>query len=99
SFKDLLLFFCFPKKTAATAKPPGHSADNTACEPVFAPSPRQRSPSGDWRSFPPKAIITKKVYYFPPLPLPTGGSKGGSLVSAAASVGDGRSPLATIAPL
>ena len=69
-------FFHFPKKTAATAKPPGHSADNIAREPVFAPSPRQLSPFGDWRSFPPKTPSPKRYIIFPRFLSPPGVSKG-----------------------
>ena len=69
-------FFYFPKKTAATAKPPGHSADNTAREPVFAPSPRQLSPFGDWRSCPLKAQNTRKIKLSRSFPSPWGDARG-----------------------
>ena len=65
----------------------------------YSPPPRGNCHlPGDWGSCPPKAPHHQKGIFFPCF-LPHRGFQRGSLVSAAASVGDGRSPLATIAPL
>ena len=55
------------------------------------------TPPRDRGSCPPKLPITKKVHYFLLVSASRGFQRG--MVSASASVGDGRSPLATIAPL